>query len=486
MLYVGMSSVFLDFSSSPKQTCWYMFSEGDMYQQQKIFAGGTFMKKVVALCLVAMLLIPGMAFAKTQVRWFVGLGTGANEQQIAPQEKVVEDFNKSQDEIELVLEIVANAQAFDVLATQVAAGNAPDIIGPVGLRGRDSFKGNWLDMQPLVDKFKYDLSDFDSALVDFYKAEEGQLGLPFGIYPSFMFVNKDLFDEAGLPYPPQKYGEQYDGKEWNMETVAEIAKILTVDSNGNDATSADFDSENIEQFGFGIQWTDMRGAATFFGADKLYTADGKAQMPDAWREAIKWLQKAMWEDYFHPNGANGNSDYMGQGNWFQTGHIAMDLIHMWYAGCCMGEFEGTWDTAVIPSYKGTTTAKMHADTFLIHKDSKNPEAAFQVLSYLLGPAANSLLDVYGAMPARLSMQEDYFKKFSEANFPGQDINWQVVVDSMSYADNPNHESWMPSFQEANNAYNEFWTKIQNEKDADVDAEIEALLSNLQKIFDAAK
>lgn len=452
------------------------------------------MRKVVALCVIALLLVPSMAMAeKVKVRWFVGLGTGSNEQQIAPQEKVVADFNKSQDKIELVLEIVANAQAYDILATQVAAGNAPDIVGPIGMRGRDSFKGQWLDMQPLVDKAKYDLSDFDKAIVDFYRVEgEGLLGLPFGIYPSFMFVNKDLFDEAGLPYPPQKYGEPYvdkDGnkKEWNLDTVAELAKILTVDKAGNDATSPKFDKENIAQFGLGVQWTDFRGFATLFGPGSFVASDGKtAQMPENWKEAAKWYQKAMWEDYFHPNGPNGNSDYMGQGNWFQTGHLAMDLTHMWYAGCCMGEFKATWDTAVVPSYKGTTTAKMHADTFEIAKASKNSEAAFEVLTYLLGPAADQLLPIYGAMPARISKQADYFKKFGEEKFPGQTINWQVVVDSIQYADNPNHESFMPSFQETNNRYNEFWTKISNEKGADLDAEIKALVADMQKIFDAAK
>lgn len=450
------------------------------------------MRRVVALCMVALLLVPSLAMAeKVKVRWFVGLGTGSNEQQIAPQEKVVADFNKSQDKIELVLEIVANAQAFDVLATQIAAGNAPDIVGPIGVRGRDSFKGQWLDLQPLVDKTKYDLNDFDKAIVDFYRVEgEGLLGLPFGIYPSFMFVNKDLFDEAGLPYPPQKYGEPYvdkDGnkKEWNLDTVAELAKLLTVDKAGNDATNAAFDKENIAQFGFGVQWTDFRGLATLFGAGSFVGADGKAQFPENWKEAAKWYQKAMWEDYFHPNGPNGNSDYMGQGNWFQTGHMAMDLIHMWYAGCCMGEFKGNWDTAVVPSYKGKTTAKMHADTFEIAKATKNPDATFEVLTYLLGPAADQLLPIYGAMPARISKQADYFKTFGEEKFPGKQINWQVVVDSIQYADNPNHESFMPSFQETNNRYNEFWTKISNEKGVDVEAEIKALVADMQKIFDAA-
>jgi len=116
----------------------------------------------------------------------------------------------------------------------------------------------------------------------------------------------------------------------------------------------------------------------------------------------------------------------------------------------------------------------------------NPEAAFEVLTYMLSAEnANDLLTIYGGMPARLSLQGDYFDIYTETNFPGQEINWQVVVDSMAYADNPNHESWMPSFQETTDRYNEFWNKLGNTPDLDVDAEIEALIEDLQGIFDAA-
>lgn len=452
------------------------------------------MKKLWVILLVGAMLLPTAGYAeKTKIRWFVGLGTGSREDQIDTQKKLVEDFNAMQDEIELTIEIVADTQAYDVLATQIAAGNAPDVVGPVGIRGRDSFKGSWLDLQPLVEKTGYDLSDFDPSLVDFYRVEdEGLLGLPFGIYPSFLFINKDLFDEADLPYPPQKYGEPYvdeegNEKEWNMDTVKELALKLTVDKIGNDAASPDFDSANIAQFGFGVQWTDARGYATLFGAGNLVDENGKAQIPEHWKEAWAWYRDAMWNSYFHPNGPNGNSDYMGQGNWFQTGNIAMDYVHLWYAGCCMAEFEGTWDTAVVPSYKGVTTAKMHADTFVIMKDSKAPEAAFKVLSYLISAeGAEKLLPVYGAMPARLSMQDNFFAKFSEEKFPGQNINWQVVKDSMAYPDMPSHEAWMPSMLETSARYNEFWTKVTNEADIDLDAEIELLQADIQKIFDAAK
>ena len=66
-----------------------------------------------------------------------------------------------------------------------------------------------------------------------------------------------------------------------------------------------------------------------------------------------------------------------------------------------------------------------------------------------------------------------------------DINTDVIVEGMAYADNPNHESWMPSFLETTDRYNEFWNKLANESGLDFDAEVDLLLVDLQAIFDAA-
>jgi multiple sugar transport system substrate-binding protein len=76
------------------------------------------------------------------------------------------------------------------------------------------------------------------------------------------------------------------------------------------------------------------------------------------------------------------------------------------------------------------------------------------------------------------------ENYTENNFPGMDLNWDVALASAAYGDNPNHESWMPSFLETTDRYNEFWNYLANTPDLDVDAEIETLRGDLQSIFDA--
>lgn len=431
------------------------------------------------------------------IRWYVGLGAGTDAPTIAGQEAVVAAFNEAHDDIELVLEVVDNAQAYDVLNTQIAAGNAPDIVGPMGVRGRASFPGAWLDLAPLIESTGYDLSDFDPSLVEFYHiADEGQVGLPFAVFPYFMMYNKELFDEADLPYPPTSYGEPYvdaDGveHEWNIETVTELARMLTVDANGNDASMDEFDNTQIVQWGFGVSHTDVRGRDTLFGSGNFVDADGNAVIPENWRYAENWYHDAMYGDQaFYPSGAYAGSDLLAGGNWFGSGNVAMVPLHQWYMGWGTADLADAWDIAPIPSYNGVTTAKLHADTFGILEYTQHPEEAFAVLSYLLGEKAEELSTIYGGMPARLSLQDGFYdryvatlsEQYPNTNF---DINWDVAVQALAYPDNPNHEEGMPSFLESSARYTEYGQVVDNNADADVNAELDSLQTDLQAIFDAA-
>jgi len=434
------------------------------------------------------------------IRWFVGLGTGERPEHIAVEQAVVDAFNAAHDpknaayvagnsDVVLSLEIYRNAVAYDTLATQIATGNAPDVIGPIGIRALQSFGDQLLDLSSYISSSGADLSEIPQSLIDVYNVDGKQIGIPMAVYPSFIYYNKKLFDEADLPYPPHKVGETYDGKDWNWDTVAELAKKLTVDANGASAADADFDATNIVQYGLDSQWTenDARAWSTVFGGSgSAVAADGTtAQWPDNWRTGLQFYYDGVWNGHFIP--AKPAVDGMAGGNTFQSGQIAMDVVHLWFT-CCVYPAEGTpavtdWDIAVVPTGPdGKVTSKLHADTIGILNSSKHPDLAFEVLTYLA--SSPELTQVWGAMPARASAQDAFFASLDE-RFAPLEIDWQVAKDLLAMPDVPSHEAFMPDFPRADAANKALGSKLWTTPGLDVNAEIDALVTELNGIFSSA-
>jgi len=449
-------------------------------------------KTLVTLAVLSALILGAFsAFAQDDpvvIQWYVGLGAGGQPEQIAAQEAVVDAFNASRDDIQLEILIVDNTVAYDTLGTLIATSDAPDIVGPVGLDGSNAFAGNYLDLEPIIEEVGYDLSQFDEAAVDSYRTADGLIGLPFATFPSFIYFRRPLFDEAGLNYPPQEFGAPYvmpDGTEveWNMDTLREIGMFLTVDAEGFDATEEEFDPENIIQWGFISQWNDEpRGQTTLFGAANPIDEDGNAVIPEAWRVGLQWFYDGIWVDNFIPNASQNGSDILANGNAFSSGNVAMAHTHLWYT-CCLGEVTDDWDIAVVPSYDGTHTAKLHGDTFRILDSTEHPVEAFEVLAYLLGDASETLLQVYGGMPARSEDTEAFFANLDET-YP-QGVNWQVAIDSLAYADSPNHESILPNYNRVRDLLGALETEYESTPDLDMQARLDTLQEELQALFDGA-
>jgi multiple sugar transport system substrate-binding protein len=422
-----------------------------------------------------------------EIEWFVGLGTGENEEQIPAEEAVVAAFNEANPNIHLTLTVVDNTEAADTLATRIAAGDSPDIIGPIGIRGLQSFGDQLLDIGPFIESSGVDLSNIDQALIDVYNVNGKQIGIPMAVYSSFFYYNKSLFDEAELAYPPHEIGAQYEGKAWDWATVRDLAMKLTVDDNGNDATSGDFDPSKIVQYGLDAQFTehDARAWATIFGGSGSAVGDdGKtAQWPDNWRTGLQYMYDGITKDHFIPNETAVQA--LADGNTFQSGRIAMDVVHQWYT-CCVYPGEGDpavtdWDIAVLPvGPDGNVTSKLHADTIGIMDSTENPEAAFTALTYLA--ASPELIQTWGAMPAVESQRDAFFTGLDE-RFAPLDIDWTVSSLMLQHPDNPSHEAFMPNFQEADSANKDLGSKIWNETDLDLPAAIDEHVQTLQGIFD---
>jgi multiple sugar transport system substrate-binding protein len=427
---------------------------------------------------------------KVEVVWFCCLGGGDGEEQVVVEQAVADEFNATHDDIYLTFARTPYEGAFDALSTRIGADDPPDIVGPLGIGGGNAFPNQWLDLTDLIAENDYDLSQFPANTVDVYHLpDEGQIGIPFAFYPSVLFYKKSHFEEAGLNEPPHKYGDPYvmpDGTEvdWDYDTVREIAMLLTVDENGLDATDPDFDPDNIVQWGFEPQRDDLRQTGAYWGPGRLVSDDlTTAQIPDAWAAAWHWFYDGIWKDHFAMTGDQFESPDFNPSDYpFFTGNVSMSENYLWstYGVADAGD---DWDLAAIPSYNGTTTAAFNADTFRIMKGSDHPQEAFEVLTYLLDDSRADLLEAYGGMPARPGEQDAFFDTLSE-NFP-QEIDWQVALDSIQFADVPNFESPMPAYNEAMDVVNRYGSLWQTDPDLDLDAQIAALKEELQGVFDAA-
>ncbi len=131
------------------------------------------------------------------------------------------------------------------LTTMIAANDAPDTgyLGPP-----TAYK--WYDdgkLANIKELFLTDTKTKEEDYIDGVIVRKGDaiVGLMNNLESYALFYNKDAFAEAGLDAPPTKPEDA-----WTWEQFVEVAKKLTIDANGNNALSPDFDKDNIAQYGF--------------------------------------------------------------------------------------------------------------------------------------------------------------------------------------------------------------------------------------------
>jgi multiple sugar transport system substrate-binding protein len=88
------------------------------------------------------------------------------------------------------------------------------------------------------------------------------------------------------------------------------------------------------------------------------------------------------------------------------------------------------------------------------------------------------------MPARIADQDAFFAGLDEKWTQG--VDWQVAIDGVEFADNPNFEAWMPNYQKSFAAIVSELSVLRTKADLDVEAEIDKFMTKLQGIFDKAK
>jgi len=428
------------------------------------------------------------------IRIFVGLGTGTHDTDIAVENALAKEWNDAHPDIQIKFDINDNGTARDVLLTQASSDNPPDIAGPAGIRAVNETGQLWADLTSYIEKDKAELNldDYDPAVLDLFKSLGGKnLSVALGIYPSFMWVNEDVFKAAEVPLPPKEFGAPYvdrDGKSmpWDWETAMKISKQLTSDATGKYADEEGFDPKNIAIYGFSNMWDDMRHTANEWGAvDNGVATDLKTATfnQSAYLKAAQAYHDAIFKDHSMPDTAGEAAITQGTSP-FESGRLAMWYSHTWYNFAIPG-IKFTWGIYPSPAVPGTDgkkiVAPMHADTYAILDKSKHKDEAWQVLKWLNSKdVAGQLCGIFGCIPARKSARAGWEKATVE-KIPQFDL--KIINTAASHPDVPNHEGYLPNQAKAKDAYDAFWARLKTNPDLDIAKELSDLNQTEQGIFE---
>jgi sn-glycerol 3-phosphate transport system substrate-binding protein len=134
--------------------------------------------------------------------------TGVNGEAI---NRIVDGYNKSQSAIQV--EAVFQGTYDDLLSklnTALASKAAPAIAQVFDIGQRYMYdSGEVLPMQAFIDRDKFDTSDFEPAVLNYYKYQDKLQSMPFNASSAVLFYSKDAFKEVGLDpeKPPKTFSE---------------------------------------------------------------------------------------------------------------------------------------------------------------------------------------------------------------------------------------------------------------------------------------
>ena len=376
---------------------------------------------------------------------FVGFGAGSDPDSMEALKTIAGEYNASHKDIQMEFTFSTWEEHASKFSTLLAGDLTPDMAFPIGIQGIAEFYDEWIDVSPFIKEDNYDTSDFYGPAVELLQYKDKTIGLPVGVYPSVLFYNEDLFDKAGLDYPPSAYGDS----SWTYDKLIELSKTLTLDENGNDATSADFDPTKLNQWGWGGFCGPFRTVPGKFGGNPLgMDADYKtAEMnTGGYLEGAQFIHDSIWETHVSPTSEELSSSFGGADNPFEGGTTAMWECFSWMAYAYPTFNNFNWNAAPIPAGpNGDIVSPTNADTFAISAHSKHPKEAWEVAKWLMEPdMLKRLCGIFGCIPARKSLSETWVTDMT-TEYPN--VNFQMFVDSIDYMDaSPNNEQWVPNYQ----------------------------------------
>jgi len=349
---------------------------------------------------------------------------GGNPQEIATRQKIMDAFTAIHPQVTFTIE-EAGPDPVQKLLTDFAGGASPDVIMGweltyPGLGDR----GVFADLNPYIqadaDYSAKVIPDIVPDLLAMFNWKGQQLVLPEQYAGVVLYYNKDLFDEAGIPYPPADWKDT----SWNYDKFLEVAKALTkTDASGQTSQFGFVDawwpplSATVWAFSNGGNWFDRA-----FQPTKSTIADPKLSA------GVQFYADLANVHHVMPTVEQATTQ--AGPDMFMAGRAAMALTGHWFYPAFSSTDGLNFDVAVFPVGPDGTTAKsdLGSTGLGIGSQTRYPKQAWEFVKFAVSPAEQSLIAESGLfVPVLQSVgQSDAFLKSHEKL-----KNTQVFIDAMS-------------------------------------------------------
>jgi multiple sugar transport system substrate-binding protein len=317
----------------------------------------------------------------------------ADPNAIKASQKQADLFHQMHPAITIKILQIPNNTNYDIkVQTLIAGGAPPDLFGSGDVILPTLFqKGYARDLTPYINRDHYSLSDFFQEEFRAFRYKGDIYALTDNWDTQVMYYNKDLFRKDGVAFP---------NKNWTWNDFRAAAIKLTHGSGSSKQYGAVFTSWFAPVYD--LIWS--------YGGD-IFSADGKSTLLNqpAAEQAIQWLADLYLKDKVSPTPSMLGSN--GPDLRFMSGRAAMMIDGgRWWAAEFVGppgitKFD--WAAAPIPKGPKGRANFFHISCYIVARNAKNPDAAWEFLKFLLSKQGIAIVaaDQQG-IPSRVSLAHD--------------------------------------------------------------------------------
>ena len=232
-----------------------------------------------------------------------------------------------------------------------------------------------LKLDDYLAKSSIDQKDFIDAVANLSSGLGATYGLPWCAATEILYYNQDMFDAAGIAYPTN---------DWTYADFQAAAQKLTQKNADGTTKVYGCTLPNLQTWWAGV------GAA----GDQVYDpSNGQLVIGDG---ATKFVTDCaqMVKDGVMPQPSSDTADL------FSSGMAAMSWQGSWQIGTYGGNLPFNWDIAVLPK-DARQYNTLHTGFYTISSTCKNPDAAWKVIEYLMGPDGQAINSKSSGNPSAL-------------------------------------------------------------------------------------